>query len=408
MDNWFKSKWFVRGISLVFAVILYIFVQVEIDKYDNDSRIFPDNNEDIETIEKMPIDIRIDEEKYVVSGVPEYAAVTLEGSASTLAATARQKNFDIFVDLKGLEAGTHTVNLKHDNVPKKLNAYIEPKKIEVSIEERSSEEFDVAVDFINTDKLPKGYELGDYNVEPATVTITSSKSIIEQVAVVKVFVDVAGLKEPIDSREVPVNAYDAQGNELNVPIEPESVAVSVDIHNPSKTVPLKISTKGELPKGFALSSMSANVDEVKVFGTSNVLQSIEKISTETIKLSKITESGAIKVGLALPDGSHVKKPKSVEVMVELEQTKTVEDVPINVENLEDGQKVSFQEPEEGTMSVTVTGKQAVVEDIKADDFNIVLDAEGLENGEHQVPVTINGPENVTVKGVLQQATIVIT
>lgn len=75
MDNWFKSRWFVRGISLFFAIVLYVFVQVEMDQYQNDSRI-PDNNEGIQTVENVPINIRIDEDNYVVSGVPEFATVS--------------------------------------------------------------------------------------------------------------------------------------------------------------------------------------------------------------------------------------------------------------------------------------------------------------------------------------------
>ncbi|WP_077324157.1 CdaR family protein [Virgibacillus siamensis] len=409
MDNWFKSRWFVRGVSLVFAVLLYVFVQVEIDKYDsNESRIFPSGNEEVATIENMPVNIRIDQEKYVVGGVPQTVSVTLEGSESTLKATARQKNFDIYVNLEGLDEGTHTVELKHANVPRELKVYIEPKTVEVTIEERASKQFTVTTDFINTDKLPQGYELGQSTVEPSTVTITSSKEIIDQIAIVKVFVDVAGLKEPIDNREVPVNVYDARGNELNVQMEPESVAVSVDVHNPSKSVPVSVSTTGELPEGYTMSSVSANVDKVKLYGTSDVLKGIEEVPTEDIDLSDLNESGTVEVGLALPDGVHVKNSKKVEVKVELEQKKTLEDVPIEVENLQDGQEVSFVQPESQSMEVTVSGKQKDVSATSAEDIAATVDASGLEEGEHVLPVSLEGPENVDLTGEYKQVTIEIT
>ncbi|GAA0594163.1 CdaA regulatory protein CdaR [Virgibacillus siamensis] len=409
MDKWFNSRWFVRGISLVFAAVLYIFVQVEIDQYDNDeSRIFPSGNEEVATIEEMPVSIRIDEENYVVSGVPQTVSVTLEGSASTLTATARQKNFDIYVDLEGLKAGTHTVELKHANVPRELNVYIEPKTIEVTIEERATEEFTVSTDFINTDELPQGYELGKSTVEPKTVSITSSKELIEQIAIVKVFVDVAGLKESIDSREVPVNVYDERGNELNVQMMPESVAVSAEIQNPSKSVPVTLSTAGELPEGYTMSSISANVDKVKIFGTSDVLKGIEKVSTKEINLNDINKSGTIDVGLALPDGAHLKENKNIEVEVELEQTKTLQDVPIEVENAEEGQEVSFIQPDASSIDVTVNGKQEAVSNITAKDITATVDAGGLDSGEHQLPVSFEGPENVELTSELQQVTIEIT
>lgn len=410
MDKWFNSRWFVRGISLVFAAVLYIFVQVEIDQYDNDndSRFFPNNNQEVATIEEMPVSIRIDEKNNVVSGVPQNVSVTLEGSASTLTATARQKNFDIYVDLEGMGEGTHTVELKHANVPRELKVYIEPKTIEVTIEERASEQFSITTDFINTDKLPKGYELGDSTVEPETVTITSSKGIIEQIAIVKVFVDVSGLKEPIDSREVPVNVYDTRGNELNVQVEPESVNVSADIHNPSKSVPVTLSTTGELPEGYTMSSISANVDKVKIYGTSDVINGIKKVSTKDINLSDISESGTIDVGLSLPDGAHVKENKTIEVDVELDQTKTLQDVPVEVNNAEDGQEVSFIEPNTSSMDVTIKGKQTEVGEVTGADIHATVDAGGLESGRHQLPVSLEGPENVELTGGYQEVTIEIT
>ncbi len=129
MDNWFKSPWFVRAISLAFAVALYVFVQVEMDQYQNESRLLPNTNADIQTIENVPVNIRINEEKYVVSGVPEFAAVSLEGSTGTLTATARNQNFDIYVDLEGLDPGTHTVELKHTGIPKELTSILSRRRL---------------------------------------------------------------------------------------------------------------------------------------------------------------------------------------------------------------------------------------------------------------------------------------
>ncbi|RYG74168.1 hypothetical protein EU245_02845 [Lentibacillus lipolyticus] len=408
MDNWFKSPWFVRAISLAFAIALYVFVQVEMDQYQNESRLLPNTNADIQTIENVPVNIRINEEKYVVSGVPEFAAVSLEGTTGTLTATARNQNFDIYVDLEGLKPGTHTVELKHTGVPKELNVYIEPKTIEVTIEQRASRDFAIAVDYINQDKLPEGYQIDSSQTEPKQVTITSSKEIIDQIAIVKAFVDVAGVEETIDSREVPVKVYDARGNELNAHVEPPSVNVSVQISNPSKTVPVSVATAGELPDGYSLTSISANMDEVKVFATSETLQNIEEISTKKIDLADITESGTINVGLALPDGANVPGKDAVEVTVELEQSKIFKNVPISTENLPDGQDVTFIDPESPEMNLTVTGSQSKVSEISKDDLSITLDAAGLGNGEHEVSVSVDGPGDVDINSEFEQVAIEIS
>ncbi|NAP01060.1 hypothetical protein FRY77_34455, partial [Halomonas sp. MG34] len=229
MDNWFRSKWFVRVIALALAVLLYIFVNVETNRPTASDSTFPSQSDDAQTISDVPVEIEIDSEKYVVSGVPESVKVTMEGSPGILTPVLTNRNFKVFVDLEGYEAGEHRVELQHTISPD-IDAYIEPKQIDVVIEEKATEEFEVAVDFLNEGKLAEGYELGDYEVEPGTVTITSAKSVIDRIGIVKVYVDLAGLDRSIDRREVPVNVYDSQGNPLSVNVQPENVVVSADIH----------------------------------------------------------------------------------------------------------------------------------------------------------------------------------
>src|SRR5699024_912303 len=161
-----------------------------------------------------------------------------------------------------------------------------------------------------------------------------------QIAMVKVFVDVAGLTESINNREVPVNVYDSQGNVLNVRVKPETVVVSVDVDNPSKVVDVTVPTTGELADGCSLTSLIPDIEEVEVFATSQTLEGITEIETEEIDLSKVSETGSVDVKLSLPDGVHVEQD-TVVVDIELEQEKEIVDVPIEVENEQAGQDVSF-------------------------------------------------------------------
>src|SRR5699024_9747201 len=321
--------------------------------------------------------IRIDNEQYVVSGVPEFVSVSLEGKTSTITPLVRQLNFDVFVDLEGLDEGEHTVEIQYENVPNDVSIYIEPKTIDVTIEEKASKEFSVTIDMLNTSEVPDGFELGTPVVEPSKVTITSSKSVIEQIAIVKVFVDVAGLKEPIKNREVPVNVYDGQGNELRANIEPENVVVSIPVINPSKTVPINISTAGSLPDDFTLKSLEA----------------------------KIEESGTVKTDLVFPDGVVSSGDSEIEVNVEIEQTRTIEDIPIDIENGEEGQEVSFLEPANEVISLTVVGNEEDVSVLKPEDFQVLINIGGLEEGEHTVPITIEAPDEINVEADVDEVVI---
>lgn len=417
MDKWFKSKWFVRVISLAFSIMLFTFVTIEeAEESQNENSIFFPSTSEEKTIDEVPVQIRINNDKYVVSGVPEFVSVSLEGKTSALTQLVRQRNFDVFVDLEKLGEGEHTVEIQYENVPNDISVYIEPKTIDVTIEEKATKEVGVIVDLINTDEVPDGFELGTPVVEPSTVTITSSKSVIDQVAIVKVYVDVAGLTEPINNREVPVNVYDGQGNELRAKIEPEVVEVSIPVDNPSKTVPLDVSTIGELPEGYAIKSIKPEMEQVEIFATSNILDNIKEVKTKDIDLSEIKASGSTEVELDLPDGVVAPGHTKVEVNIEIEQlkeankakktekedkktnqSKIIEDIPINILNNEERQNVTFIKPPNQLVSLTVLGDKKAIENLKAEDFQVSIDLEGLEEGKHTVPLTIESPSNIDVE-----------
>ncbi|WLV24865.1 CdaR family protein [Aciduricibacillus chroicocephali] len=407
MDKWLRSKWFVSILSLALTILLYVFVNVETTTSQKDPRYTPSNSEETEQVENMPVNIKINDEKYVVSGVPESVNVSLEGSASILRPTARQRAFDVYVDLRNLGPGEHTVEVEYANIPKGLKAYIEPKTVDVTLEKRATKTFKVKADYINEDKLPKGYELGEPVIEPDTVKITSSDSVIDQIALVKVFVDVTGLTDSVHKREVPVNVYDHLGNELDVKIEPKNVLVSLDVHNPNKRVPVKLKTEGELPDGLELNSIKAEPNEVEIYGKKDLLKEIDSISTETIDLAKVKGSGKIDANLKWPDQVKASK-KTVIITVELKQKLTIKDVPIQAEGLGAGLQVQFEKPDDAVTDVAAEGKEEQVSNLASDDLRAKVDLSGLDKGKHEVIITVTGPDQVKLTPKTESATVVIS
>lgn len=408
MDKWFNNKWFVRGISLAFAILMYVFVSVEANTTSLDSRFIPTASEEFQVLDNVPVDIKIDSDRFVVSGVPEFVTLTLEGAHSVVTPIAKQLNFDVFVDVRDLGEGEHTVEIEHARIPEELAVFIEPKTIDITIEERASEEFQVQVDYLHMDELPVGYELGEITVNPEVITITSSRSVIEQIAMVKVFIDVSGLTESVTNREVPINVYDTQGNSLNVHMDPENVVVSVEVNNPSKTADIHVQTVNDLPEGYRLLSITPGISEVDVFATTVTLEGITQIETEEIDLSEITESGEIEVALLQPDHSKV-DVETITVEVEVEQTKTFEnEVEIELENEDTDQEITFIRENDQMVSIKVVGNEKDVKELTEEDFRVFIDVEGLDEGEHQVPVSIEGPENVTYTTDLEQVKIEVS
>lgn len=403
MDNWFQSKWFVRIVSLAFAVMLYIFVTIEVTPKQDDSLVFPGGQKVVEVMENIPVDIRINGDKYVVSGVPESVSVSLEGSQSALMPVVRQKNFTVFVDLNDLEEGTHIVEIEHENVPKELAAYIDPKEIEISIEERATADFRIDAELINVDQLPAGYEVGIPVLNLDEVTIVSSRAIIDQISLVKVYIDVANAKESIKNREVPINVYDSQGNEVKVNVKPDSVIASVNIERNSKEVTLKVPTEGKLEEGLVLKSVTPEVEKVEVFGKKAELPSITELTTTPINLDTLKDSDIVTVDVIVPENMATSQ-KTIKVDVQLEREKKIKDVSIGFEN---DAKVKFINPPSGKTNVLVRGTHDIISELKDSDLEVMIDILKLKRGEHTVKLNGKGPEDVRMELAINEVEIEI-
>src|SRR5699024_1147949 len=389
MDNLFQSKWFVLLISLAFAITLYFFVTTE-SKNSSDVNRMPGFSTEVQTLDELPLNVRMDTDNYVVSGVPDVVKASFEGKTSALTQLLGNNNYDFFIDLTGLEEGEHTVDVEYENISKDLSVYVEPKTIDVVLEKKATEEFTVEVDFVNMDQLPVDYEIGDVELSTDTITVVSSESNIEKIAMVKAYIDVKDLRESIKNREVPVSVSDSQGNALNVRIEPENVLVSVDVHRPSKKVPLEVITEGELEEGLVLENIEAP-EEVDVFGRTNVLDEIETIKTKPIQFSDVTEDGDLEVELDLPDNVRMNDDK-VTVTIELSKEENFT-IPIDTA----GDNEHNIDLADEAIDIVVTGKLAVMKDIKEDQFSATVNVADLDPGNHTVDIEVEGPDDLTIQ-----------
>src|SRR5699024_1676353 len=205
---------------------------------------------------------------------------------------------------------------------------------------------------------------------------------------------------------------------LRAKVEPEVVEVSIPVDNPSKSVPIDVSTTGSLSDGYSLKSAEPVVDEVEVFASSDLLDEINEIKTKDIDLGDIKESGTVEVELDLPEGVVAPGNNKVEVNIEIEEikeaaktektsantedererdtSKTIKDVPINVLNNEEECNVNFIKPDKQSINLTAFGNNNDIKNLKADDFEVSIDIADLEEGKHTLPLTIESPNNIEI------------
>lgn len=393
MDKFMESRWFMRIVGLMLAFILYLSVNFDdIQKTANNNNGNSQNA--IETIQDVPLEVFYDRENLEVSGLPDTVNVTVEGSRAIVQQAKQVKDFRVYVDLNDIGIGEHQVDIKIDNISEKLEVKLDPDFVNISVQEKVTEEFTIEPQF-NESILSNGYEAEGLAVDPKTVKVTGSKDEVEQIAYVIATLD---LDEEINenvTREARVQVLDREYNKLDVQIDPEVVDVTVSVVNKSKSVPVTIKQKGSLPEGTTLESISVEPKEATIFGRQDVLDTVEELLAE-IDLSKITKDSTITVPLALQDGLNKVAPEEVKVKVDVNTTeeKSLSGLEITPKGLAEEYEFTIMSPEEGVVDVALKGQNAQVSKVTKEDFSLALDLSGLKPGEHEVEIEAEGPEGV--------------
>ncbi|MCP8618146.1 CdaR family protein [Salirhabdus salicampi] len=398
MDKWLKSPWFNRVLSLILAVLLYTAVSLDQQNVSRtDGTFFPAGIDEIGTMNDVPLQVYMDQEKYVVHGVPAFVSVSVQGPKSVITPTVRQRSFDVFVDIEDLEPGTHEVEVHHRGMSNQLSVSIEPSTIEVTIEEKATRDFLVGIEYINDEKIKDRYIIGQPSLTPNQVEVTGSLSEVGKVTIVKAIVDLAGIEgsQDVEIRNAPVKVYDRQGNELNVYVNPSTVRAEVPIQGTSKNVPISVETIGELEEGLSLQKIEVKPENATIYGLENDIQNITQIDNLTVDLSTITEDRTLETNIPVPTGVVHMEPNKVRVIVDVERTeeKTVEDIDIQFEN-EGNYTITLLEPEKEHFTITVFGTNSQLQSITAEDFSVSVDVGGYGRGEHELPIQIEGPNNI--------------
>lgn len=296
MDKLFDSPWMLRCTALILAAFLFFYVHTELKKGNDSGSI---NETDI--ITNVPLEVYYDESNLFVTGVPETVNVKISGPNAIVKTTKLEKDFKVFVNLNSLLIGEHSVTIQQENFSEKLDVEIEPKTIDVVIEEKVTGEFRVEPD-MNNSLVADDYIVKNMTANPNRISITGAKSVINNISYVKATVTgEKGMNQSFE-QEANVKVLDRELNKLDVQISPEKVKVKIEMAEYSRDFPLTIKQIGELAEGIAIEKLTTEPSQITVFGTKSVIDSISEVIAE-VDLSKIKKSGSYEFNVILPTGA---------------------------------------------------------------------------------------------------------
>nr|WP_285800674.1 MULTISPECIES: CdaR family protein [unclassified Exiguobacterium] len=352
----------------------------------------------------VPVEVFFDEVQYVAYNVPEEMGVELQGPSSSLTMTKLVKDYQVFVDLTNLGTGFHRVPVEARGFGGDVNVKLDRETVEIYIDRKQTIEVPVSVNLLNKDQLPDGKVAGDVEIEPSTVKVTGGASRIQNVKEITLNVDVANQSQTF-TREIPPTILDANGNPLNVSVDPNIINVTVPIYDQSAMIPIEVVTSGEVADDFRLVDTLLSETEVRVFAPKEVLDALETIETEPIELDDLTKSEKLNATLRLPEGATSLGKKEVEVQVLIRPNDESKDdtgelterirltVPVNVRGYD---RTNYTVQTQEVVSVTLSGKRSLLENISSNSVNVTLDLTGLPSGTHAVDVDYEVPKGVTV------------
>lgn len=405
IENWLTKKNTLLFISLFLAITLFIVIDQKI-------LVFTDNT--AEVLKNQPVDIIYNEEAYVVEGLPETVDITLIGSKTDLYIAKQSSSQKVTVDLSGLKPGTHKVNITYSQNAGNIEYMVNPSVATVIISQKVSETRTLSVDIINKDKLDSTLTIKNINYDTDKIVIKGSEKTLKKVATVKALVNVNDIvSQQVGTttvKDVPLIAYDENGNVVDVEIVPQKIDVELEIASPSKEVPIKVIPKGEVSFGLAISSMNVSETKVTVYGNEETLASLTSIPVE-IDVNGLQENKEYKVELSKPVGINSLSVNNVTVTVGLGEisSKDISGVGITPMNLGDNYKAQSVSEAAATVTVNVKGVRNVIDNISSSDIKAYVDLSGLTEGEHEVDVLVEGNDSrVTYTSKTKKVKIIIS
>ena len=390
------SKGLYVAISILLAIIFWLYVRAENDiPMENQVRGIPIQitNEDV-----------LESRGLMVSEIdPETINITFEGSSSVVPRLNRN-NVTVSVDVSRITSEgsydlTYTVAM-----PTNLNT-TGGSGITRSSNVESIREISIEGTFVG--EVADGYQAGELEITPETVTISGEESVVNQVARAVVEVGGDALTETYTG-DLPITLLDRDGNV----IEDDRISLSVD----TALVILPVQVVRDVPltvnliPGGGISQedidryVKVEIDPatISVAGSAEDLEAITSISLGDIDLSTVLTTASvernIEIANELTNISGVSRA-TVTITIEGLEMRTVDVSNFELRNVSAGYHADIVTQ---SIDIQIRGPRESLDQISPSQILVVGDLTDIVSatGRYTVParVYLNGPDDVGVVG----------
>ncbi|OCT14613.1 hypothetical protein A8709_17250 [Paenibacillus pectinilyticus] len=387
MDKWLRNTNVVRIVALVIGILLWVVVHMEETNITGNSPL----REREETINNVAITTKYDDTHYHISSMsPANVQIILKGKEASVKKVTSSNTYQIQLDLTQVGKGDHELVLTPVGFPSDVDVQIVPRTVHVVIEELQMKEVPVVINVKGTPAA--GLKAGQPIVKPGKVYITAQTSKLEQIENVRGEVSVDKAQSAV-TKQVRLQAFDKEGKEVVLNMNPSVVDVEVPITSPFQTIPLQLKISGEPPKGFAIAMITQNPDKVTVYGAQDVVDRLEFYQGPQLSMQDVKETKDFALDIPLRNKVTQLDPAKVTVHVEIVPsiTKAIENVPITIIGQNENYVTKVTQPATASLNITVEGAPTIIDQLKVGDIQAILDVSNLPPGKHELNITLNLP-----------------
>jgi YbbR domain-containing protein len=303
--------------------------------------------------------------------------------------------FKASVDLSRQGAGLHSLDVKVETSRDYQIVDWDPKRVTVRLEPLL--QTTVPVQLRMTGRLADGYVVRAQSVTPDQLTITGEQDLAQSVTQAAVSVSLDGVRGDVTENATPT-LLDERGQAISgVQFSPTTVRVSlaVDRQIAVKTVPVRVTTKGQVATGYSLAGLAVNPQTVTITGGPTALGQVDYVEVPPLDIAGARADLSRTTKLTAGPGYSLTDDVEVEVKALVQPLRTTEVLPVGVavQGVAPGLEAKLAP---STVEVTVSGLVPALSALKPGDISAVVNASGLGPGTQTLPVRLNAPGSVSL------------
>lgn len=349
----------------------------------------------IDYINDVPVQV-VCNDGYHVINYDRTVTLQLIGDFGSIQWAKIMDDYKVILNAENKAEGNYEISYTVEGISNNLNVQVFPETTNVNVSKIDTRSFSLGYQFVNEDKVDAAYILQDVRLGFSEVEVTSGTSTLDRIDRVVANIDVEDITSSVVDQVAKIVALDESGNVLDVQFSNKEVVYDLDVVTFSKVVPIKLEKSGDVNSSYVLTELSSPDEQVTIYGKEEHLKSIDYVIARVDIDGKAGNTTLNSVALVKPANVTKMSIKSISVNIGVEEkvTKTIKDVPIDIESLPNGLSAKFID--KGTTTVKVVGPKSKVEKLNKNNLMIYVDLTNASIGTDSYGLNVANPDQMIV------------